>query len=185
MRCDDGDFLRIFPSAVVYGRKPYLYDLRIVFPAFLESACDGRKRIHTLFLGFFLEIGIYLDGEDIRLHERESAYEASAFRDIILDFPYLDIGIMSIDLVFQEFRISTVYNEKEAYDTADIRHLETEFGSGIGFSENIFVFLDSIMEDIQYLFRHENPLFIEAVDGYFENGFIFIQMFVFNIRARL
>lgn len=155
--------------------EPYLDDLRIVLSAFLQSARDGGKRIYTLFLGFFLEIGIYLDREDIRLDESELSYVSSGLRHIIVHFSYLDIGIVSIYLILEKLCIIAIDREKESDNSADIRHLEAELRCCVFFTEKRLVFLKRIMEDVQNLLRHENTFFVEAIDRYFEDSSFFIH----------
>jgi|GEM_PF-6383995 len=159
------------------GSESDLDKFDIAFTSFLESACDARKRIDHLFLSLFLEIGIGFNRENIGLREFELPYVSCFLRDIVSNGVDLDIGIVSIDLILEELRIFAIDHEKESNNPICIGYLEAKFWSRIGFVEKILVFLKGVVEDIQDLFRHKNPLFIEAIDSDFEDSFMCAQFF--------
>lgn len=179
VRCENRNLFWIFPGGIMNGGKSYLNKLRIIFPSLLKGSGDRRKWIHTFFLGFFLEIGIDLDRENIGFYEGEFPYVSSVFRYIFFYCMYLDIGVVCIDLVFQKLRISRIDDEKKPNRSSDIRYLETEFRCRVGFPSESFMLFERIVKYIQNLLRHKNSFFVEAIDRDFEDSFGWVQMSLF------
>lgn len=158
-------------------REAYLDEFRVIFVPFLEGTRDARKRVNHLFLGFFFEIGIGFDRENIWFGEFESSDVPGIFGDIVGHDVDFDIGIVSVDLIFEEFRIFAINHEKESNHPVGIGDLETELWSGVRLVEKVFMFFEGIVEDIEDLFCHKDPLFIEAINRYFEDSFMCAQFF--------
>lgn len=177
MGSEDCKFLRAFPSGIMNRRKVYLNEFCVILSALLECARDGRIGIDTFFFRSFFEIGIDFNRRNVGFYEFQMSGKSLFSLQIVSYFAYFDIGIVCIDLVPDEFGKPFLNDEEKSDYSVDIGNLKTEFRSGIGLVKKSFMLLKCIMKNIQNLLRHKYSLFIEAIDGYFEDGFFCRQRY--------
>ena len=179
----DGDDFGGFPFVVVRRSENGLEYRHVTVGGFGKRTGDRRKRVDGFLFATLLEVGVDLYGLEVVALERGLGDVRNAFGKVVDHAGDFDLRIVRVDLVFQKVGVRLRSREEKPHDAAQVHDFEREFRRGIRLGKPSLLRLHGVVEDIENLFRDENPLLVETVDPHFEHGaFMVFVMFHRSVR---